>query len=327
MSANQSIRVGAFFLLGIGLLWIVYETLSDHRFDSGNGYHITASFEDIQQLKASSEVRMAGVVIGTVVSTGLDGTRASVDMLIDKRYAIPANSQATVATAGMLGLNYVAIKPGNAESPLAADATIATVQTPDIGSVMAKLDGVGDRLDTVLANAQTISANIAEGKGTVGKLINDPAAYDELMATVKDIQNAVARASSFIDNTNEVVAHVKTGEGVLGTLIYNQGAADNLKNTFGNINEVIAHVKSGEGVLGALVYDQSTANNLKVTVGNVREFSTRLNNPNSSLGMFLDSDSLYRQASNTLTKLDGALNSMNDAGPITAVGVLGSALF
>lgn len=293
MNANQSIRVGAFFLLGVGLLWIVYETLSGSRLDSGNGYRITATFEDIQQLKASSEVRMAGVVIGTVASTGLDGTRASVEMIIDKHYTIPADSRATIATAGMLGLNYVAIKPGEERTALEAGANIATVQTADLSSVMAKLDGVGDRLDVVLANAQTITANLAEGKGTIGKLINDPAAYDQLMATVKDIQGAAGRATLFIDNTNEVIAHVKTGQGVLGTLIYDEAAADNLK----------------------------------VTVGNVREFSARLNNPDSSLGMFIDNDTLYRQASNTLTKLDGALNSMNDAGPITAVGVLGSALF
>lgn len=293
MNANQSIRVGAFFLLGVGLLWIVYETLSGSRLDSSNGYRITATFDDIQQLKATSEVRMAGVVIGTVAATGLDGTKASVEMIIDKRYAIPADSKATVATAGMLGLNYVAIKPGDGTAELAADARIGTVQTPDMGSVMAKLDGVGDRLDVVLANAQTITANIADGKGTIGKLVNDPAGYDQLMATVKDIQGAATRASTFIDNTNEVIAHVRTGQGVLGTIIYDQTAADNLK----------------------------------ATVGNVREFSARLNNPDSSLGMFIDNDSLYRQASNTLTKLDGALNSMNDAGPITAVGVLGSALF
>lgn len=293
MNANQSIRVGAFFLLGVGLLWIVYETLSGNRLDNSNGYRITATFTDIQQLKATSEVRMAGVRVGTVVSTELDGTRAVVAMMIDKHYAIPADSKATVATAGMLGLNYVAIQPGEGSTMLTADSSIGTVQTPDMGSVMAKLDSVGDRLEVVLANAQVITANIAEGKGTIGKLINDPSAYNELMATVKDIQGAATRASTFIDNTNEVVAHVRTGKGVLGTIVYDQTAADNLK----------------------------------ATVANVREFSVRLNNPDSSLGMFIDNDSLYRQASNTLTKLDGALNSMNDAGPITAVGVLGSALF
>lgn len=293
MNANQSIRVGAFFLLGVGLLWIVYETLSGGRLDNSNGYRITGTFTDIQQLKPTSEVRLAGVRIGTVVSTELDGTRAVVGMMIDKHYSIPADSEATVATAGMLGLNYVAIQPGKDSAMLTADSSIDTVQTADMGTVMAKLDSVGDRLEIVLSNAEVITGNIAEGKGTIGKLVNDPSAYTELMATVKDIQGAANRASTFIDNTNEVISYVRTGKGVLGTI----------------------------------VYDQDAAENLKVTVANVREFSTRLNNPDSSLGMFIDNDALYRQASNTLTKLDGALNSMNDAGPITAVGVLGSALF
>lgn len=293
MNASQSIRVGIFFIFGVALLWIVFETLSGYRIDQRDGYRLSATFADIQQLKATSEVRMAGVRIGTVTATRLDGTKAAVEMMIGKEYKVPANSTATIATAGMLGLNYISIVPGDSADSASANGTIATIQTPDLGTVMAKLDGVGDRLDTVLANAQVITANIADGKGTIGKLINEPGAYTELMATVKDIQKAANNASAFINNTNEVVAHVRTGEGVLGTLIYDQQAADNLK----------------------------------VTVTNVRDFTTRLNNPDSSLGRFISNDSLYRQASNTLTKLDGAINSMNDAGPITAVGVLGSALF
>lgn len=293
MNASQSIRVGIFFILGVALLWIVFETLSGYRLDQKDGYRLSATFTDIQQLKATSEVRMAGVRIGTVTATGLDGTKASVEMLIGKEYKIPANSTATIATAGMLGLNYVAIAPGDSTAAVDAGGKLASVDTPDLGAVMTKLSGVGDRLENVLSTAQVIATNIADGKGTVGKLINEPGAYDELMATVKDIQNAANRASSFIDNTNAVVSHVRSGEGVLGTLVYDQTAADNLK----------------------------------VTVTNVREFTGRLNNPDSSLGRFISNDSLYRQASNTLTKLDGAINSMNDAGPITAVGVLGSALF
>lgn len=293
MNVNQSIRVGAFFIFGVALLWIVYETLSGSRIDRGDGYRLTATFNDIQQLKPTSEVRMAGVSIGSVVSTRLDGTRALVEIVVQKGVRIPDNSKASIATAGMLGLNYVSIAPGDASGALEGGATIATVDVPDLSSVMAKLDGVGTRLDGVLTSAQQIATNIADGKGTIGKLINDPGAYDQLMSMTSDIQGAAKRVSTLMDNTNEMVAHVRTGQGPLGELIYSEQVADNLK----------------------------------VTITNVRDFTSRLNDPDSSLGRFISNDSLYRQASNTLTKLDGAINSMNDAGPITAVGVLANALF
>lgn len=293
MNVNQSIRVGAFFLFGVALLWIVYETLSGNRLDRGDGYRLTATFNDIQQLRPTSEVRMAGVSIGSVLSTRLDGTKAQIEIVVQKGVRIPEDSKASIATAGMLGLNYVAIVPGDGTEVLEAGETIATVEVPDLSSVMAKLDGVGTRLDGVLASAQQIATNIADGKGTIGKLINGPGAYDQLMSMTSDIQGAAKRVSTLMDNTNEMVAHVRSGEGPLGEIIYNEQVADNLK----------------------------------VTVANVREFTSRLNDTESSLGRFISNDSLYRQASNTLTKLDGAINSMNDAGPITAVGVLANALF
>ena len=41
----------------------------------------------------------------------------------------------------------------------------------------------------------------------------------------------------------------------------------------------------------------------------------------------MSDDSLYREAQGTLRKLDRAIDSLSDQGPITAVGVAAKALF
>ncbi|WP_309397211.1 MlaD family protein [Cerasicoccus maritimus] len=337
-TASQSIRVGLFFVLGVALIWIAYETLSGSRLERASGYRLEASFENLQQLKASDEVRMAGVRIGNVAETKLDGTKAVAVLLIDQNIAIPADSEATITTAGLLGTNYVAIVPGEDLQKLAAGAPINTFKTPGFNDVVAEVGQLGERLDQVfakvegsldglsgltgggssddgegdlfsnlnqivienrdtikstLANFDQISGDIASGKGTIGKLIQDPAAYEKIMTTADDIKIAANNASALMTEAQSILDEVKTGKGALGTIIY----------------------------------DQQTGEDIKVTVANVKDFSSKLNSPQSSLGRFLNDDDLYVQAQDTLSKVNGAVSRFDDSGPITAVGILASALF
>ncbi|GHB96956.1 MlaD family protein [Cerasicoccus arenae] len=341
-NASQSIRVGAFFVLGVALIWIAYETLSGARLERTSGYRLDATFDNLQQLKTSDEVRMAGVRIGNVANTRLDGTRAVAVLLIGDEYHIPADSQATITTAGLLGTNYIAIVPGTSPEKLAGGGKIETFATPGFNEVVAEVGKLGERLDQVFAkvegsldglsgltgggsdsgeksggpgalfsnlnelvvenrdtikrtltNFDQISAEIASGQGTIGKLIKDPAAYDQLLATAADIQKTANDASKLIAEAESIMEHVK----------------------------------SGDGALGAIIYDQQTGTDIKMAIANVKDFSSKLNSKDNSLGRFLSDDDLYVQAQDTLSKVNGAVSRFDDSGPITAVGILASALF
>ncbi len=60
-STQQTARVGLFFLLGLALVWVAFETLSgNNHFFRKQGYHLVASFADLKEVKVGDEVRMAG---------------------------------------------------------------------------------------------------------------------------------------------------------------------------------------------------------------------------------------------------------------------------
>jgi len=338
-TASQSIRVGLFFVLGVALIWIAYETLSGSRLERSDGYRVEASFENLQQLKVSDEVRMAGVRIGNVGVTRLDGVRAVAVLVIDPQIKIPADSQATITTAGLLGTNYVAIRPGTSSESLLDGDRIETFKTPGFNDVVAEVGELGARMDSLFAkvesslddfsamagggeataesgpslfenlnrlisdnretitrtltNFDTISAKIASGEGTVGKLVNDPAAYDQLIATAADIQKTANDASGLIAEAQSIMDQVK----------------------------------QGQGALGAVIYDEQAGEDVRVAIANVKDFSQKLNSQDNSLGRFLSDDDLYVQAQDTLSKVNGAVSRFDDSGPITAVGILASALF
>jgi phospholipid/cholesterol/gamma-HCH transport system substrate-binding protein len=79
--------------------------------------------------------------------------------------------------------------------------------------------------------------------------------------------------------------------------------------------------------VGALVYDQKTADDLKAAVANLRSVSDKISRGEGTLGKLLSDDSLLRDAQAVMKKADRALDSLDDTGPITAVGAVGKGLF
>ena len=77
-TAQQTARVGLFFLLGLALTWVTWETLSDGKLFKQTGYSLVAGFDNLKELKQGDEVRMAGVKIGSVERTRLAGRRADI---------------------------------------------------------------------------------------------------------------------------------------------------------------------------------------------------------------------------------------------------------
>ena len=328
-TAQQTARVGLFFLLGLALTWVTFETLSDGKVFKERGYTLIAGFDNLKELKNSDEVRMAGVKIGTVENTRLAGRRAEAVLRIQPGVVIANDATATIVMAGLIGTNYVGIDLGSQGAPALADgAELKTKVTPDINTIMSELGNLGQKLDGALgsisdslkgkdgepglfqkidklvssntesvtatiSNLQDITTKLKQGEGTLGKLINDPKLHDELLATVAEIKSAAIDAKTFVTDTQSILAQVKSGKGALGTLLYDEESAANIKATVKNFHDVSDKIAKGEGTLGKLLND----------------------------------DSLYLGVQNTLKKADRAIDGLGDSGPITAVGVVANSLF
>lgn len=327
-SISQSIRVGLFVIFGVALTWIVWESLSDSRFMRGNGYTVVATFPDLRQLRVNDDVRMAGVRIGAVQSTGLENRRAYAVLYIDAGIEIPGDSVATIATAGLLGSNYISIQPGESGTMLAAGAPIATAVTPDFNDLIAQLGEVGEKVDKLFSQFDSEGGMF----GDAGKL------FDNLNSLVEENRSSI---SSTIGNLNRISTEIAEGRGTLGKLISDDAAYETLigaatevrsaaqqVNAFaGDARGLVDDIKEGKGPLGVLLNDEAAAEQLRRTIANIESFTARLNDPDNTIGRILANDELYVKAMEALDKVDGALGSLDDSGPITAVGVVAGALF
>jgi phospholipid/cholesterol/gamma-HCH transport system substrate-binding protein len=137
MRSNRGIEIGTGLFVVLGFVSLLF--LTTQLPSSGlklartkAGYHITAAFDNVGDLKVGSPVTMAGVNLGEVESIKIDWTtyKAVVSMRIDTQYnKIPDDSDASIQTQGLLGGKYVGLGAGGSETFLKQGSQIALTQS------------------------------------------------------------------------------------------------------------------------------------------------------------------------------------------------------
>jgi len=322
----QYVRVGLFFVLGLALIYVTYTVIGNNTFGKKEGYQLVAQFNDLKTLTPGSDVRMAGVRIGEVSETRLIEGKAQAVLRIDPKFQIPDDSVAAIGVASLLGQNYIAVNYGESQSMAHDGMQLKTRPTADFNDIMNEVsqlsqkfnqiadsfsgfggDDMGNlftnlnamveenrqQLDTIVDRIDSITMKLDEGEGTLGKLINDDTAYARAVEAIDEIKLAASDARTTLDEA--------------------QG--------------IIADVKSGQGSIGRLLYDDTAARELEATIANFNEFSTKLNSGEGTLGKLVNDDELYVELRSMLQKAEQTLDTVGDAGPVSAVGTASGALF
>jgi phospholipid/cholesterol/gamma-HCH transport system substrate-binding protein len=138
MRANRTLEIGTglFVLLGFAALLFLTTQLPSSGLKFGHtakaGYHVTAQFDNIGDLKVGSPVTMSGVRVGEVTSIRFDSKiyKAVVSILFDPQFKdIPDDSFASIQTQGLLGGKYIGISPGGSDTYLKDGSNIDQTQS------------------------------------------------------------------------------------------------------------------------------------------------------------------------------------------------------
>ena len=81
---------------------------------SSAGYELNASFRSLEGVTVGTDIRLAGVKVGSVSGVSLNGEtyRAETRLSLLNGIEIPDDSAAIVSSEGLLGGNFVEIVPG-----------------------------------------------------------------------------------------------------------------------------------------------------------------------------------------------------------------------
>src|ERR1041385_1478202 len=201
MKNSLETRLGIFVALAVIAAVVIIEMLGGPEHFM-RGYHLSALFDNVQELKVGDRVKMAGVEVGRVEKIQLEGERAKVIMKMKHNVQIKTDSVATIKFTGLMGQNFVSLDFGNA-STFATDGTVlASKEQPDLSVVMAKIDDVA-------TGVQKLTASFSGLK------------IDELLGPFIDfMKDNRAPLTATISNINSVTYQVSQGQGTVGKLIY-----------------------------------------------------------------------------------------------------------
>lgn len=103
---------GAVMAVAVGFL--VFALSGTGSVGANGGYPLSANFRSAEGISVGTDIRMAGVKIGTITGMDLNPTtfRAEAQMAIRDGIELPDDSAVVISSEGLLGGNFVEILPG-----------------------------------------------------------------------------------------------------------------------------------------------------------------------------------------------------------------------
>lgn len=117
-------------VLAVAAVFAVYAGFGHSMTRQPGSYELHASFRAVDGVSVGTDVRMAGVKIGTVTKLGLNPQTyyADASFTIPAGVEIPDDSTVLISSEGLLGGNFVEIQPGGSPTVLAAGGEILDTQ-------------------------------------------------------------------------------------------------------------------------------------------------------------------------------------------------------
>ncbi|MBI2993734.1 MAG: outer membrane lipid asymmetry maintenance protein MlaD [Gammaproteobacteria bacterium] len=120
--------VGLFVLGGaLALFMLAMKASNLTTVSTADAYQVMARFANVGGLNVKSPVKASGVLVGRVSNISYDdgSHEALVTLSIEKRFdRFPADTSASIYTAGLLGEQYIGLAPGAEEEMLKEGSTI-----------------------------------------------------------------------------------------------------------------------------------------------------------------------------------------------------------
>ncbi len=114
MSAVRTeITVGA-AVVAVAIGFLVYAGQVSGLSSDTSGYPLSASFRSLEGVSVGTDVRLAGVKIGSVTDITLNPTtfRADTEFTVLQGIDLPDDSAVVISSEGLLGGNFVEVLPG-----------------------------------------------------------------------------------------------------------------------------------------------------------------------------------------------------------------------
>ena len=293
---KKAITVGIFVFLGLLIFIAGVLTLGGQKNTFQKKITVKAIFDDVGGLQTGNNVWFSGVKIGTVKNMMFSGnSKVEVIMNIDKKAQqyIRKDAKAKISSEGFIGNKLVVIYGGSMQTQPIEENDLLDVESGlSTDEIMATFQENNKNLLAITSNFKLISKRIADGEGSVGRLIKDEELANTLQSTVVGLRQASLNAQRLTANISDYASKLQAKGSLTNDLVTDTVIFSRLRSTVAELQEV-----------------SRTANAI---TDNFKEVSDRLNSSNSPAGVLLNDPQAAADLKSTLANLNAGTEKLDE---------------
>ena len=249
-------------------------------------YELEAQFANAQGVLKGDAVKIAGVDVGRVTGTEIEGGKAIVRFNLDKSREIPADSTVGIRWRNVVGQRFLYLYPGDSDELLSNGDRIPVEQTESVADIAEFLNRAGPILKAIdprQANAflDAMNTALSGNEQSIRSLIDSGASLaQELGAKDEEI-------SELIDSSDEVLHVFASQSDDLGSFIDDLDSVSAvLERRTNEINSLVTNFADVQEELNALLAENR--GNIDATIQSLDTVSSTLNANRKNLSRTLD---------------------------------------
>lgn len=235
---STEFKVGLFVVLAIGILSMIVFQIGGLNIFNSKQYKLKVMFDFVSGIAKEAPVQVAGVGVGMVkevtifYNTAQKKTQVRLILLVQDDVRIPKDSVAYINTLGILGEKYVEIVPGEDQNNFLGDGDFIVgnnpVQLEKLTESLVDIVGdqtVRDSLRESFYNVRIATENLRQttemlneivdgvknGKGTIGRFINDDSIYAQTESMVVNVNQKLDKTITDLNlSLNELISDLKS---------------------------------------------------------------------------------------------------------------------
>ena len=306
------VKVGILVTMSVVGLFYAIHAVQQGALSGSDTYRVYALLEDVLGVARLSRVVIAGIEVGYIESVELAGSKARLNLRINKDVSLYRDASLSKISESLLGDKLITLSAGHdKEHPLLDGGEIKKVtEEADMNTVFVKLDQItgdirkvtlslnnllqsinrDDALGGVMQRMNEIADNVAEmtrqinvtlhyGSDKIIQILGDVAGVtsgtrERYKDILDNIQAVSADVRKLVANLNDIVGESEEDwkEGVGGVKETLQMANRSLEN----LDHITRKINEGQGTLGRLVNDDEILDKAERVLDDAVTFTSKL---------------------------------------------------
>lgn len=285
MTAKQrrmEIVVGVTVLMAL-LITVLVVLWSKGALFSSQRQMVSFMFTNVGGLSVSDRVVVSGVDVGRVTSISLRGDSVMVTTRISHEVTLKKDASVVIASLQLMGGKVIDLSPGTSAEPLPKHQVIRGTYIPGITNLVQILYSRRQEIGQLITHLE-------ETAGQMKSLFNAASSDSNSLGTVvQNLTNLSGRLDSFFQDN----------AGMMQTTLTNLEQSSTILNNFLSSQDSNARQFLFQG--------RQLASQLRQLSDSTQLFINKVNSPHSSLGKFLQDDSLYVRLNRSVSNFDSLL--------------------